>query len=370
MSAPELQTVLTQLESKMQAELSEGHPYEALQYVQSYVARKKKALGQSTTSVVVFHGATQLISSNASSSAGTLLKWFIEDGAGVDNSFLMCSEDLNSTNYCDIQRVIDLLTPLSATQAFPIVDTIYDPLHLLVAKSKTKSAAITARLNKFEALSAKICAASGDFFPSFKSYVRLGQIKEASEVLLQWSSKGYPSEKAMFFARALLFLLSEGKVAAASELLQLSAAHVQDNISADATPAVGGGADSAPLAVWHLATILTELAVMTPMPRVDKTKLFGHLYGRYGPFLVQLDTKLLELLTKAGEAVFAFNLQQQQQGRSGAAPPPNPMAMLQGLLGGGGGGNGAGGAQQGAGGAGAMDMDKMMNMMSKMKGGR
>ena len=62
----------------MQTELRDGHPYEALQYVQSFVARKKKALGQDTTSKVLYHGAKELILSGASSSAGTLLKWYLE----------------------------------------------------------------------------------------------------------------------------------------------------------------------------------------------------------------------------------------------------------------------------------------------------
>jgi hypothetical protein len=362
MSNLELSAALKQIEGKMEAELKEGHPYEALQYVQSFVARKKKNLGQENTSTVVFHGARQLVNSNASSSAGVLLKWFIEDGAGADYSFALCFDKLTGSNYCDVQRVIDLFSSLSAEQAFPIVDIIYDPLHLIVAKSKSKkSEAIVERLNKFEELSAKINLDSGVFFPSFKSYLRLNKLPEAANALLQWSAKGYASEKPLFFARAILYLLSENKVAAASELLEISKVHVTDNAGTEGTAAGnGGGVESAPLAVWHLATILTELAVMAPMPRVDKTKLFGLLYGRYGPFLVQYDTKLLEFLTKAGEQVFNFSIQPQQQ-RS-AAPAANPMAMLQGLLGGGGAGNG--------GANGGMDMSKMMGMMNKMQGGR
>lgn len=363
MSNLELSEALKQVEAKMGADLKENHPYEALQYVQSFVARKKKGLGQANTSAVVFHGASQLIASNASSSAGTLLRWFIEDGAGLDYHFA-----LDGPNYSDVQRVLDLLTPLSAEQAFPVVSLIYDPLHLLVAKSKAKrSSALTTRLNQFEELSAKINLESGAFFPAFKSYLRLNKMAEAANTLNEWSKKGYASEKALFFARAILYLLSENKVTAASELLEISKAHVEDNSGTEGVAAGnGGGPESAPLAVWHVATILTELAVAPPMPRVDKTKLFGLIYGRYGPFLVQYDTKLLEFLTKTGEQVFGFSLQTQQQARSNAqAPPqaqPNPMAMLQGLLGNGGAGAGAGA------GKGGLDMNQMMNMMSKMQG--
>jgi hypothetical protein len=382
MAATDLQTILTQLESKMNADLSEGHPYEALQYVQSFVARKKKTLGQSGTSTFVFHGANQLMSNNASSSAGVLLKWFIEDGAGVDYHFNFCAEALSAKNYCDLQRTIEFLQNLSSEQAYPIVDIIYAPLHLLIAKSKVKkTAAMSDRENKFEALCAKVFMDSGAYYHSFKSFIRLNLIKEASDVLLMWSQKGFASERPLFFGRALLYLLSEGKVTAASELLKISAAHIQDNISPEpgtANSAPGGGVESVPLAVWHLATILTELAVMPAAPRVDKTKLFGHLFSRYGPFLFDVDSKLLEFLTKAGEAVFGFSVQQQTKGRAGAnggqgtgAGAANPMAMLQGLMG------GAGAAGAGAGGAGAagvgknglpagLDMEKMMSMMNAM----
>src|SRR5688572_15382422 len=78
--------VLSQLEEKMLAELQSGHPYEALQYVQSFVARKKKLVGQNVTSALVFRGVKLMVDNNASSSAGTLLCWFIEEGAGLENT--------------------------------------------------------------------------------------------------------------------------------------------------------------------------------------------------------------------------------------------------------------------------------------------
>eukprot|EP00598_Pedospumella_elongata_P016107 CAMPEP_0185011708 /NCGR_PEP_ID=MMETSP1098-20130426/97930_1 /TAXON_ID=89044 /ORGANISM="Spumella elongata, Strain CCAP 955/1" /LENGTH=361 /DNA_ID=CAMNT_0027540749 /DNA_START=24 /DNA_END=1109 /DNA_ORIENTATION=+ len=361
MSSMEVITVLSQIEGKMQAELRDGHPYEALQYVQSFVARKKKALGQDTTSKVVYHGAKELVLSGASSSAGTLLKWYLEEGAGVEYSFRLSTEELNAGNYCDVQRLIDLITPLTSDQAYPIIDIVYDPLHLFVAKLKlAKSATVTSRLDQFEALCAKTFLDSGVFYGAFKCYLRLGKISEAVETVNRWSQKGYPSEKALFFARAVLHLLSEGRAAAASQFLELAKPLIQDNVAEGGS---GGGAESAPLAVWHLASILGELGVMAPAPRVDKTKLFGLLYSRYGPFLARYDPKLLEMFTKAGDQVFGFSVQQQQQqmtrGGAPAAAPANPMAMLQGLLGGG-----------GSGAAGGMDMDKMRQMMNKMQGGR
>lgn len=181
-----------------------------------------------------------------------------------------------------------------------------------------------------------------------RSYVRLGEMKKTAEILNAWSSEGYQTEKPLFFARGLLQLLSDYKIASANELLKHSIPYVVDDVSG-----VGGGPASSALAVWHVVYIMTELAALPPMQRVDKPKLSGLLVQRYTPLLLKIDTKLAELLMKAAEVSLGYNPPQEAQG-------PNPMAMLQGLLGGG------GGAPGGAGG-GAPDMGKMMEMMKRMK---
>ena len=117
--------------------------------------------------------------------------------------------------------------------------------------------------------------------------------------------------------------------------------------------APGHGTDA--LAVWHVAVILTELASLPPMPRVDKAKLFGLLLARYSNLVRLLDSKLEELLLKAGEASFGY--QSPQAAQQGV----NPMALLQGMLGGGGAAGGAGA------GAGGVDMAGMMDMMQRMQ---
>lgn len=344
MAEGDVKTVLSQLEEKMLSELKNNHPYEALQYVQSFVARKKKILGQNTTSLLVFHGAKLMIDYQATSSAGTLLCWFIEEGAGVDNVFKLQKNELDAENYCDVQRLTDLLSSLSVEQASPIVDVIYSPFHLLVAKAKVpEKGALAKRITKLEVVFANIFDGARRWLNAFKSFVRLDDIERSANVINKWSEDGLPTEKPLFFSRALLQLLADGKVAASARFLQFAAPLVGDNIS---TGSKGGGPTSAALAVWHLASTLTELAAMPPQPRVDKRKLFGLLYSRYTPLLLQIDTKLAELLVRIGEHVFGCQL-------TPVNPAPNPMAMLQGLLGGGA--------------AGGPDLSQMMSMMGKMQ---
>jgi hypothetical protein len=406
-----LEHLLQQLEEKVNHELENKLAYEALQYVQSFVARKKKNMGQKGTSQAVFLGAKLLLqnakanlsTAQATSASGTpwpqtlaetvgaLLKWFIEDGAGSEYIFHLYTEQVNKEHYCDIHNLLDLFNTLEIELAGPIVNIIYNPLHVLLTKSKIKKPSpLAQRINKLEIYFANVLLASKHFLSAFKAYVRLHNEEKVAEVLNTWSKEGYKHEKPLFFARGLLQLLLDNKIEFANEVLRNSTQYIEDNIGLGKT---SGGPQSPALAVWHVATILTELANFpSNLPRVDKTKLFGLLYRRYAPLFSQLDVKLLELFSKVGEQVFRY--------RPEGAPEPqqNPMAaMLQNLLGGappGGAGFPGGfpgmmppGAAPGRGnnalppsnpqagrnaprgptGPGGMDLNTLMNMMSRLQ---
>ena len=384
--------LLNQLEEKVKQELAEEHVYEALQYVQSFIARKKKILGQKGTSTAVFLGASLLTanhkiqSSNSpkpntaatntpppgatglsaipaatlGTTTGALLKWFIEDGAGLEYMFHLHPEMVNNAHYCDIENLFNFLSTIDTTIAGPIVEAIYNPLHVVIAKTKVKKTSpLAKRINKLEILFAAIFFANKKWLNAFKCYNRLQDPEKMAQVLLLWSQDGYHYEKPLFFARGVLQLLSENKVSLANDLLHNSLIHIEDNI---AIGKVGGGPASAPLAIWHVATILTDLANLPPMPRVDKTKLFGLLFRRYGPFFAQVDGKLFEIFQKIGEVVFRFVLENPDAA-------PNPMAMLQSLLTGGAmnnnnrSGNNSNGGRNPAGG---FDFGNLIQLMGKM----
>jgi hypothetical protein len=164
---------------------------------------------------------------------------------------------------------------------------------------------------------------------AYKSRCRLLEMDKAAHILNQWANEGYIGEQPLFFARAVLHLLADNKILVAADLLRHSTQYVKDNFesSAEANPACSPG-----LAVWHVATILTELVNFPPLQRVDKLKLFSMIYNRYVPLLVRIDTKLVDILNRIGENAFGY----QPQGPTNARA--NPMSILQGLLGGGGGG--------------------------------
>lgn len=341
---------LEQLEAKLLPELNSGHQYEALQYIQSYVARKKKSVGQNMTSQMVYRGAKLLILNGASLEAGTLLVWFIENGAGVDYLFNMEKGDVTADNYCDIQRLQQLIDEVTVDQGAQFVEKVYGPLHILAAKKNVDvSSPLGQRLLKLEETFANVFEGSKRWNNAYKSVARLGDSVRMANILDMWSNDGYRTEQPLFFARAVFQLLADKKVDLAAELVTKSSNFIHDNI---------GDADSdrnmsSSLAVWHLAVILSELASLPPMARVDKTKLFGLLMKLYVPILTDVDVKLVEILDKAGSNVFQF---------VSAAPQPlaaNPMQFIKSMF------SGATAAQNNS--KPGIDLNAMMAMLNQMQ---
>jgi hypothetical protein len=337
-----------QLEEKMRCELSDGHPYEAQQYVQTFVARKAKSLGQSKASALIFHGAKLLLESNSYFDAGALLVWFIEDGAGVDYLFHVEDSELSGDKYCDLQRLIDVLTGGNLETLAPCAELLYGPLHILASKSKfSPSGPASGRLNILENLFADIFEAAKKWNMAYKSVLRLNDIPRLAKVVDCWSKETYESEKPLFFARSMLQLLADKKIEQAASLAKISYNYVEDVSTEE-------GVISGPLAIWHCSVILSELALLPPMPRVDKAKLFGLLMQLYVPNLItRVDPKLVELLEKVGPAAFNYVTAASQQ------QAPNPMTLLQNMLTGG----GAGAKAPGEG----FDMNNMMAMLNQMR---
>lgn len=306
-----IEQLLAQLEEKVRQEIAGQHVYEALQYVQSFVARKKKILGVRGVSQAVFLGARLLVSdpsvdaAAAGGAAGNLVKWFVEEGAGADHPFYVHPDAVNYTTYCDTQNLLELLSAMDASVAGSVVTVLYNPFHLLLTKKKVKRASgLAQRINKLENVFAGVFLATKHFHQAFKCYLRLEDSDKLRDTLVAWTQDAYATEKPLFFGRALLTLLAENKVKLASDLSTLLAAHVSDNIEPGVS---GGGAHSASLAVYHVSVTLTELAILPPHDRVNKPRLFVLVYRRYASLFAQLDTRLLETLVKAGESVFRFD---------------------------------------------------------------
>lgn len=302
-----MEEVYSTLKEKM-AE-SKCSSYEALQYLQSFVARKKKSIGKDNTSLAVFYGANLLVQRKANAEAGELLSWFIDS-----DQFEVVS--------C-LQRMEDLLKKMAPDQAQPLVTCIYDPLHQRVVKGMTKENQkdMHDRLLKLDAIFADVFQKTQMWPNAYKSVLRLGDITRAANILHEWSKGGFKNEKPMFFARAVLTLMADKKVELAAEMVKQCTPYMEGDDNVD--PPRAGGDDSAPLAAWHLAVILSGLASLPPMQRVDKTRLFNVLSNLYAGTLEIIDVQLVMLVEKIGKNVFAVQP---------AVPEGNPMALMQAMM--------------------------------------
>jgi len=347
-----MEETLAKLEEKIGEEFV-ASPYNALQYVQSFVARKKKMLKPNKTSRCVFHGAKSLVNRGASIEAGVLLVWFIESDDLfhlVDASKVTEVKEQEEERYCDTERLLALLSELSEEKAEPIAERIYSPLHQVVVKSGvTKGGEVDRRMGALDGLFANIFEATQKWRNAYRVVIRLGETERAARILNSWSAQGYLHEKPLFFARAALTLLSEGKKNKANEIITHCTPFVTDNVSPPAPSDPSAGS----LAVWHLAVILTHLAVQEPRERVDKLRLFNVLITRYSQLVDRVEPRLNELMEKIG--IHCFGTAPLQQAG------PDPMALMQALMSAQGGASGGGRG----GGGGAPDYQQML--MRKMQ---
>ena len=354
----------TQLSEKVIAEVNSGHSYEALQFLQSFIARKKKLLGRKETSAMVFYGAGLMVDNGASADAGTLLEWFIEDGAGDDFNFHMeeARPLTDADAYCDMQRIADLLKGMPAAKSSPIITKIYGPVHKVVLSAKIKKTSpLMKRLDVLEQTFSNVFEETKDWLSAYKSVQRLqtSDVPRAAAILNKWSADGFPTEKPLFFGRAILQFLSENKLPKATEMMQESTKYME-GLSANADA-------GASMAVYNIATILTQLCNLPERPRVDPQKIFHIIANLYYQLLQKVDPKLVDLLEKIGVTMFGMRKSEEA---------PNPMAaMMQSMFAGAGGGGAAGNAlstqapQRNRPSAPEYDMNSIMKMLAQQQRG-
>ena len=192
---------MRQLEEK----LDEGMlPYEALQYLQSFVARKKRHISSDTTSQLVFLGARRLIDTDSAADAGTLLLWFIEGGAGEEHPFHVEAKELedDAALYCDVDRLYRLIKKLDAAKSVLLCEKIYLPLAKITSRMKPpRHSSLQERLTLLEDLFADVFEENSRWLLACKSVGRLEDMERLAKILDMWSSEGYPTEKPLFFAR-------------------------------------------------------------------------------------------------------------------------------------------------------------------------
>ena len=341
-----------QLAARVKTEIEEGHAYEALQYVQSFIARKKKALTPESASSLIFLGASLLAEAKASEDVGALLLWFIETGAGEDLRFKIRSSVTESS--CDLENLLKLLLKMTPSEYSSVIEKVYQPIGKLVSALSTRDTNLSQIINqnmlKFEEYSSKGFASSGNYLSALKCACRVGDMNAVAKILHEWASHGYKYEYPLFFARAVLHLLAEDHSDQAFELVGIGRTFINE---ADYLDVTNDNFPCPSLVTWHLCIITVELNSLSSVPLQTKRNIYEVLCNRYNPLLGLIDNKLPHLLNIIGNVIFPAELVNDMG--SSSSRNNGMLDMIQGLLGGGAPGGidlkGMLGVLQGAGGA-------------------
>jgi hypothetical protein len=322
------------LEEKMLVELQVGNTYEALQYVQSFIARKKKSIEPILVSDMVFHAAKLLEDHNAAPYAGTLLLWYMEGGAGEENKFRIERGSVEGS-FCDLNRLAKLLAENSKEKSAAVLEvTQKNVLVLLEELPPVGSDSLGSRVQALLEICSSLFEFSSNWRMAYKCRLRLGDMVALARTLDLWSADAYPTERPLFFARSIFHILVNDDPRKAVELLQAANEYVVEN-------------GYPTLIAWHFAQITCELLEM-PAGDANKASIYEALTKKYYDRIVKMDDKLGPLLLKIGIQCF------------GCKPPNtgmNPLAMLEAL---------AGGKKAPDG---SLDMSNIMSLISGMPGG-
>ena len=79
----------------------------------------------------------------------------------------------------------------------------------------------------------------------------MGDIERAATILNDWAKDAFKYEKPLFYARAVLTLLSERRIEQAALMVKYGAEYLKNDENVD--PPRPGDEDSAQLAAWHLS---------------------------------------------------------------------------------------------------------------------
>lgn len=335
------------LVTKVTEWIDKGKAYDGLQYVQTFIARKKKQFGPSVTSLLIFHSAKLFMTEELCSNAGALILWFIKGGTGEGYSFTILDVS-DDSKYCDLNRLNDLLISFPIEYvATGIVKSVHKPLTKMIkTKFSHPNIIVLQKVREFERVSARAFEVMSEWAPAVKSLLAVGDLDRVAEDLDLWAKTGYLTEYPMFFSRMLLVLCANDPPLAL-QLLHLVVKKFP-RLSTIATAESPEISQSPYLPIWHLAVMVVELSSQLRVSLTSKATVFTFLYNKYAPVLAGLDDKLLVLLEAIGSRSCGWKKPQHSGG-------PNLMSMLGGLLGGGGGGGGA---------PGGLDIQQMMRMLS------
>jgi hypothetical protein len=331
MNEEDITNMMEKLTARMKEELELKYPYEAMMYVQTFVARKRKTLSHQNTCKLVFCGINVLLKHSEWESAGALLDWLLSTGA----------LELNPSN-TNFDTVSSIISSIQRDHAMLFLDKAYTPLCSYIQTLQTE---LKHRyMFQLSMLCGEIFEHCHRWRDAKTCYIGVGDMTSLVRVTHMWSLDGFPSEYSLFFARGYLIILAGKLVPQAAAFYKSANDEYMEpyELTISCGPATALQRESTKCyALWQLCTIIYDLMGMADNPllslKVDRKKVFMLLLNKYQELLIHYDAELYRTMQQIGKLHFGIVDDTPEQ--------VNPMqALLGSMMGGGGGGVAARGA--------------------------
>lgn len=298
MDEENFKSIMEKLGSKMKEELDRNQPYEAMMYVQTFVARKRKTLSKQNTCILVFSGIKILLNHSEWSSAGVLLDWLLSMGA----------LELNPIN-SNFDTISSIIASIPKTQVILFLDKAYIPLCNFIQMCPTEIK------HRYMFQLSLLCGEIFEYCRRWRDaktcYIGVGDMTSLARTTHMWSFDGFPTEYSLFFARGYLILLA-GKLVPQAAAFYKSA---NDEYMEPYELTISCGpqttlqtACTKTYAIWQLCTIIYDLMGMADSPvlslKVDRKKIFTLLSDKYKELITYYDADLFRTLQVVGKHHF------------------------------------------------------------------
>ena len=316
----------SKLAEKMNEELSNQHPYEAMMYVQTFVARKRKVLSKQDTCDLVYCGIKTLQSHSEWMSAGVLLEWLVSTG----------SLELNPQN-SNFDNITAIITAMPKDGVISFLDKAYKPL---CAYIQTYDGDIKHRyMFQLSLICGEIFEKCRRWRDAKNCYIGVGDMVALSRVVHQWTTDGFPSEYSLYFVRTYLFVLANRLVPQAAAFYRTASDQYLEpyELTLSCQPDTPlRKACMKSYALWQMCTILSDMMNIADNPtlawKVDRKQVFSLVMDKYRTLIECHDAALLPVMRDIGHGL--FGVPEDTSAGSGVSPL---QSIFQNLMGGSGG---------------------------------
>jgi hypothetical protein len=331
------------LEEKLREELDSQHPYEAMLYVQTFVARKRRSITHLHACQLIFKGLEILLEYSEDQYAATLYQWLLQQQF-IDSEFLSIifhktlilislNQQTKKPNKIS-EFILAIYTPLTA----------YLDSHL-----KGNSLEKTRYFYELNQKCGEMFEGTRRWCDAKNSYLNIGDITSVVRVTHHWAEDGYGTEYPLFFCRMYLSLLGNKLIPQAAAFFRSATDEYLDsyeftrhNSTATVPPSsvnvtATHTIPTSSYSLWQMCILLNDLLGLLDTPalasKIDSAKIFTLALSRYETLLKYYDPALYDLMKVVGVRVFHVKEERNEQQMNNAA---GPMAFMNKLLMGGG----------------------------------